>query len=334
MIKKILVFARKSMKLTILVAISIFLIICAVALLFKPIYSVTINGESVGYSKDKSKLQTRINKYMEKGEDENNSNIAFVQVDNLPEYKMCLLKRNIITNDDEIFEKIKQSGVVYYKYYAIIEGEEEKAYVSHFSQAEDIVNKLREKESNNIDQISILEMYDTELKDFAEVDATVAALYQQKVIIEQPTPKKVVTGKVNTSTNISYQKVPLTLNLIKPISGIITSRFGARSSIRVSNHTGLDIGASIGTPIKAAATGTVTFAGYKGSYGYMVVISHSNEVETYYGHCSKLYVTAGQKVNQGDVIAAVGNTGNSTGPHLHLEIRVNGVAYNPQNYLY
>ena len=334
MIKKILVFARKSMKLTILIAISIFLIICAVALLFKPIYSVTINGESVGNSKDKSKLQTRINKYMEKGEDENNSNIAFVQVDNLPEYKMCLLKRNIITNDDEIFEKIKQSGVVYYKYYAIIEGEEEKAYVSQFSQAEDIVNQLREKESNNIDQISILEMYDTELKDFAEVDATVAALYQQKVIIEQPTPKKVAIGKVNTSTNISYQKVPLTLNLIKPISGIITSRFGARSSIRVSNHTGLDIGASIGTPIKAAATGTVTFAGYKGSYGYMVVISHSNEVETYYGHCSKLYVTAGQKVNQGDVIAAVGNTGNSTGPHLHLEIRVNGVAYNPQNYLY
>ena len=143
-----------------------------------------------------------------------------------------------------------------------------------------------------------------------------------------------VTGKVNTSLNISYQKVPLTLNLIKPISGIITSRFGAKSSIRVSNHTGLDIGASIGTPIKAAAAGTVTFSGYKGSYGYMVVISHSDEVETYYGHCSKLYVTAGQKVNQGDVIAAVGNTGNSTGPHLHLEIRVNGVAYNPQNYLY
>ena len=335
MIKQILILARKSMKLTILVAISIFLIICAVALFFKPIYSVTINGEAVGYSKDKSKLQTRINKYMENG-DGNNSNIAFVQVDNLPEYKMCLLKRNIVTNDDEIFEKIKQSGIVYYKYYAIIEGEEEKAYVGEFSQAEEIVNKLREKESDNIDQISILEMYDTEIKDFAEVEATVAALYKQKVIIEQPTPttKKVAVGKVNTSLNISYQKVPITLNLIRPISGIITSRFGARSSIRVSNHTGLDIGATIGTPIKAAASGTVTFAGYKGSYGYMVVISHSNEVETYYGHCSKLYVTAGQKVNQGDVIAAVGNTGNSTGPHLHLEVRVNGVAYNPQNYLY
>lgn len=333
MIKQILIFARKSMKLTILIAISVFLIICAVALFFKPIYSVTINGEAVGYSKDKSKLQARINKYMENGEDENNTNIAFVQIDDLPEYKMCLLKRNIVTNDEEIFENIKQSGVTYYKYYAIIEGEEEKAYVSEFSQAEEIINKLKEKDSNNIEQISILEMYDTELKDFAETEATVAALYHQKEVIVE-TPKKVVTGKVNTSTNISYKKAAITLNLIKPVSGVITSRFGARSSIRVSNHTGLDIGASSGTPIKAAAGGTVTFSGYKGSYGYMVVISHGNGLETYYGHCSKLYATTGQEVNQGEVIAAVGNTGNSTGPHLHLEIRINGVAYNPQNYLY
>ena len=330
MIKHILVFARKSMKLTILIAVSIFLIICAVALFFKPIYAVTINGEAVGYSKDKSKLQARINQYMENGDGEQ-SNIAFVQVDHMPEYKMCLLKRNIVTNDDEIYEKIKQSGVVYYKYYAIMEGEEEKAYLSDFTQAEQIVTKLKEKDSNNIDKISILEMYDIELKEFAEVEATVAALYQQKIV---PVKKVVTTGKVNTSTNISYKKPALNLNLIRPMSGTITSRFGAVSSRRVSRHTGLDIAASTGTKIKACAGGTVTFSGYKGSYGYMVVINHGNGVETYYGHCSKLYVKAGQQVKQGDVIAAVGNTGNSTGPHLHLEIRLNGVAYNPQNYLY
>ena len=91
MIKQILVFARKSIKLTILIAISIFLIICAVALFFKPIYSVTIDGELVGYSGDKSKLQTKINNYMENGEGGENNNIAFVQVNNLPEYKLCLL---------------------------------------------------------------------------------------------------------------------------------------------------------------------------------------------------------------------------------------------------
>ena len=330
MIKQILVFARKSMKLTILIAVSIFLIICAVALFFKPIYAVTINGESVGYSKDKSKLQARINQYMKNGDGEQ-SNIAFVQVDHMPEYKMCLLKRNIVTNDEEIYEKIKQSGVVYYKYYAIMEGEEEKAYLSDFTQAEQIVTKLKEKNSDNIDKITILEMYDIELKEFAEVEATVAALYKQKIV---PVKKVVTTGKVNTSTNISYKKPALNLNLIRPMSGTITSRFGAVSSRRVSRHTGLDIAASTGTKIKACAGGTVTFSGYKGSYGYMIVVNHGNGVETYYGHCSKLYVKAGQQVNQGDVIAAVGNTGNSTGPHLHLEIRLNGVAYNPQNYLY
>ena len=122
--------------------------------------------------------------------------------------------------------------------------------------------------------------------------------------------------------------------MIRPVSGTITSRFGASSRIRVSSHTGLDIATATGTPIKAASSGTVTFSGRKGSYGYMVVISHGNNVQTYYAHCSKLYVSAGQTVTQGQTIAAVGSTGNSTGPHLHLEVRVNGVAYNPQNYVY
>ena len=333
MLKQILVFARKSMKLTILIAVSVFLIICAVALFFKPIYSVTIDGEFVGYSKDKSKLQTRINNYIEYGEEEDNGNVAFVQVNSLPEYKMCLLKRNIVTNDDEIFEKIKQSGVTYYKYYAILEGEQEKAYVADFASAEEIVKQLKEKKSNNMDSISILELYETELFDFSTVEETVASLYVKKV---EPVKKKVIktTGKVNTSLNMSYQKVGLGINLIRPVSGTITSRFGVKSSIRVSNHTGLDIAAPRGTKIKAAAAGTVTFSGFKGSYGYLTVVSHGNGVETYYGHCSKLYYSAGTYVEQGQAIAEVGSTGNSTGNHLHLEIRMNGVAYNPQNYLY
>ena len=120
----------------------------------------------------------------------------------------------------------------------------------------------------------------------------------------------------------------------KPISGTITSRYGVSSSIRKSTHTGLDISATTGTPIKAVAGGTVTCASYTGSYGNLVKIDHGNGVETWYGHTSKMYVKVGQKISSGDVIAAVGSTGNSTGPHLHFEIRVNGVAYNPQNYLY
>lgn len=332
MIKQILVIARKSIKLTILIAVSIFLIICAVALFFKPIYSVTMDGEQIGYSKDKSKLQAQINEYMNNGNGENN--IAFVQIDTtLLEYKLCLLKRNIITNDDEIFEKVKSTGIPYYKYYAILVGDEEKAYVSKFSEAEEIVNQLKEKESTNIDQISILELYETELAEFGSIEETVASLYVKKV--EKPTVAKVkTTGKVNTSRNVSYQKVDIGINLIRPISGTITSRFGSKSSMRSGTHTGLDIAAPRGTSIKAAASGTVTFSGVKGSYGKLIVISHGNGLETYYGHCDKLYVSVGTQVSQGETIAAVGSTGNSSGNHLHLEIRKNGVAYNPQNYVY
>ena len=121
---------------------------------------------------------------------------------------------------------------------------------------------------------------------------------------------------------------------VLPVSGTITSRYGAISSIRSSAHTGLDIACNQGTGIKVVAHGTVTFAAYSGSYGYLVKVSHGNGVETWYGHCSKIYSKVGDEVNAGDVIAAVGSTGNSTGPHLHFEIRINGNTVNPQNYVY
>ena len=76
------------------------------------------------------------------------------------------------------------------------------------------------------------------------------------------------------------------------------------------------------------------YGGYSGGYGYVVKMSHGNGIETYYAHCSELYVSAGEKVEAGDIIAAVGSTGNSTGNHLHFEVRIDGVEVNPQNYLY
>lgn len=329
MLKKVLIHARRSIKLIILISIALLFILGAVASFYKVSYSVNINGEMVGYTDNKSKLQSQINDYIENGE---NENAAFVQVENLPEYNICLLKRDIDSNDDEIFSMIKSDGVTYYRYYAILDNQQEKIYVSNFSDAEAIVSKLKEKKSSNISKITIAEKYETELKEMSTIDNAVSKLYvaPKKVVVA----KKDSPGSVNTSTNVSNNKVNLGISLIKPVSGVISSRFGVRSNIRVSSHTGLDIATSTGTPIVAAASGTVTFSGWKGSYGYLIVITHSNGVQTYYGHCSKLYATTGQKVTQGQTIAAVGSTGNSTGPHLHLEIRVNGVAYNPQNYLY
>lgn len=115
-----------------------------------------------------------------------------------------------------------------------------------------------------------------------------------------------------------------------PTRGTITSRFGYRWG---RNHDGLDIAAPVGTPVKAADGGEVIFAGTSGGYGKMIRIDHGAGFVTYYGHLSKINVKVGEKVYKGQVIGAVGNTGNSTGPHLHFEIRKNGNPVNPSNYL-
>ena len=288
---------------------------------YKPMYSVSFDGDEIGYTENKSELQERINEYIKEGD---SKTVAFVEVESMPEYKMCLLKKGLVANDDEIFDAVISSGVPYYKYYAILENSEEKYYVSNYEECEQILKELKEKNSQNKDSVTYILKYETELKEFTDTATAVAGLYKKA-----PTVKK--NQKIATMKNVDYSKTSIGINLVNPVVGTITSRFGRRSG---GIHTGLDIANSSGTPIKACASGTVIYSGYKGSYGRMIVIDHGNGVQTYYAHCSKLYVSTGTYVNQGQTIASVGSTGNSTGPHLHLEIRVHGVAKNPQNYVY
>lgn len=329
MLKNMVMLLRTWIKFILLIFSGLIIVLSIFVAFYKPIYQVTINEEIIGYSKDKSELQKRINEYMEKGEG-TNRNLAFIQIDNMPDYKLCLLKRGIQTNDEEIYNKVISTGIAYYKYYSILDNNEEKLYIQNFEMAEKIIEKLKEKKSNNINDISILEKYGTELKEFTSEEEAISKLYEAKPVVA--TKPKIT--KTSISRSMSHQKVPINISLIRPISGIITSRFASISSVRNGAHTGLDIAAKKGTPIAAAASGTVTYSGYQGSLGYLIKISHGNGIETYYAHCSALYAKVGQQVNQGDIIAAVGSTGNSTGPHLHLEVRINGVAYNPQNYVY
>lgn len=327
--KKILIHIRTWTKLIALTILASVLVVGAVAFLYKPIYSVYYNGEFIGYTANKAELQDKINYYIENGEEENT---AFVQIDSLPEYKLCLLKKDINPNDEEIYNIVKDNGTAYYRYYAIAEGGEEKLYVASFEEAEKAVDELKNKKSSNINDIAIVEKYEAEMKELVTSEEVISKLY--KAPVKTYTVAKSSSNiKVATGVNSTSKKVALGINLLKPISGTVTSRFGTRWG---RSHKGIDIGAPKGTKIKAAAAGTVVTSsnGYNGGYGNYIVIKHSNGVETAYGHCSALYVKVGQKVSQGEVIAAVGNTGRSYGNHLHFEIRVNGIAQNPQNYLY
>ncbi len=321
--------ARFIVKLTTLIVIAAAIICGVIIYFFKPTYSVSLNGEFIGYTQNKSELQSRINEALQKG---NGGTLAFVQIENMPQYSLCMLKRNVQTNDDEIYEKIVGQGVSYYRYFAVLEGEEEKCYISNFDEAESVIETLKEKESTNADKISIVETYSTQEPEYTSADTCVEELYKAKPVVKKVTRggSGIGVSGMNTSGNV----VSIGISLIRPVnSSILTSRYGPRSR---DNHKGIDIAADYGTNIYAAASGTAYVAayGYNGGYGNYIILDHGNGVQTLYGHCSSLCIEQGQYVEQGQLIAKVGSTGISTGNHLHLEVRVNGVAQDPQNYVY
>ena len=186
----------------------------------------------------------------------------------------------------------------------------------------------------------------TEVK-LASVDDSINQLYVQAKSTSRSAKNARISSAGSTSSTYEQRakivdnsqtgvKTDLGVTLIKPISSgyTITSRFGWRSR---DNHPGLDVAAPKGTAIKAAAGGTVIFAGSGspyGGYGNIVVIQSNSSTAIRYAHCSKIYVRKGEVVEQGQVIAAVGSTGISTGNHLHFEIRYNGKKIDPQKYVY
>ncbi|MCE3287587.1 MAG: Peptidase [Gaiellaceae bacterium] len=123
---------------------------------------------------------------------------------------------------------------------------------------------------------------------------------------------------------------PSAAGLIWPCDGVVVSGFGLRWG---RMHEGIDIGCAYGAPNRAAASGTVIYSGWLGGYGNLVVLDHGNGLSTAYAHGSSLLVGLGQSVSQGEAVSLVGSTGNSSGPHLHFEVRVNGQAVDPLFYL-
>lgn len=115
-----------------------------------------------------------------------------------------------------------------------------------------------------------------------------------------------------------------------PVFGNISSGFGFR---RREFHTGIDIRAGVGTPVRATANGIVSYAGWKGGYGLTVIIRHNFGFSTLYAHLSRLSVGIGKRIERGDIIGYTGTTGYTTGPHLHYEVRVNDRPVNPKDYL-
>ncbi|MBR6720061.1 MAG: peptidoglycan DD-metalloendopeptidase family protein [Clostridia bacterium] len=139
-----------------------------------------------------------------------------------------------------------------------------------------------------------------------------------------------VEARVIRKGEKNYQKGVAVGTFKNPAEGVLTSPFGPRWG---RMHKGIDIAATTGTPMYAADGGEVIYSGWMSGYGYLVQIDHKNGYTTYYAHCSTLHVNVGDKVAKGDLIADMGSTGNSTGPHLHFEIRLDNVPMDPEDYV-
>ena len=330
---KLKYYTKEILKYFNIVIIGIGFIIAIILIKYKPIYKVTISGEEIGYVQNKKEFKESLKTSLI----EENKNVDNIELKSDPEYELKLINRE--TNEEQIASKIEEDAIITYKYYDIALNNETIETVNTIEEAEEIVNQAKNENTEQELDLSILEKY-TQNKDevkVAEIEVAktdvnnkiTETLEKQEAEKQAEEAAKKAKEELDAMPEINGIKIAT-----KPISGTITSRYGESSRLRKSTHTGLDISATTGTDIKAVASGTVTCAKYSGSYGNLVKIDHGNGVETWYGHTSKMYVKVGQEVKVGDVIAAVGSTGNSTGPHLHLEIRINGTHVNPQKYLY
>ena len=312
---------KRTMKLIKIIAIALAIIIAIMLIKFRPAYSVSLNGEDLGYVGDEEEFKNEVNENILTPSE---SNVAFVELDNV-EYTFSLVSRSEV-NEDEVMLALEQSAQNVYRVYEVadLNNEETKIYVNTMEEAEEIVSTLKEQYGEIEPDLVINQIY---LDNADEVNEETIKLAKQELTNS-------LQEELEEKQEIDSRTVNGIYLAVVPVTGRITSRFGAVESIRDHTHKGIDIAATRGTPILATASGTVTFAGWSSGYGYLVKINHGNGVETYYGHCSKLYVSAGDTVEAGKQIAAVGSTGNSTGNHLHFEIRLDGKQVNPQTYVY
>lgn len=210
--------------------------------------------------------------------------------------------------------------------------EEEAALQEEYAELETMQNELIEK------QESVEKLIETKAEEISSLEGEISENAKKLAELAAEAARKQAEKASTYSGGAGASVVSGNGQFTHPCPGYsrISSNFGWREQPLAgasTNHKGIDFAAPTGTAIYAAAGGTVVSSGYSGKAGNRIVINHGNGLQTIYMHCHKLYVQAGEKVSKGQNIAAVGTTGNSTGPHLHFQVNQNGTPQNPLKYL-
>ncbi len=319
-------------KVVLAVLVSALSIVAIVLATYKPVYSVLIDGEFQGYVSSKTKLQDDIETYLQEGDSDK---VGYILLKTRPEYEFDLVKKDVPTKDDEVLQLVKESCDIYYRVYAINVNNKDVCLVESLQDAQTIVDSVNAAQKSYTKKATVMisEKYEKEFNAVTDLKSAandiIKPIKDENAKLVKKVQTYAATKTVPQSVLDALKSQSADLKFGLPVSSyVITSRYGWRRS---GYHTGCDYAAPMGTPIHATEDGVVTCAEWKGNYGYLVKIQHVGGFETYYAHCSRFAVSVGDQVKKGDVIAYVGSTGNSTGPHCHLEIRYDGATIDPES---
>ena len=308
---------------------------------FKFVYMVEMGGVELGLVNDRDKFEKDVKDTLENLEEP----VVSAKLQENPKYSLRLVDKDDIDVDDNyVFAKVEEKIEKTYRYYNIKEDDKLLAKVSTKEERDNLLKELEEGK-----QVKDLKVEEEETKEYYIISYDEAKQLASTNVdnIENEKRSKLAKEKIEKRNTNIVKNIRKGGTVSASSSSNASAMLGSLSfrrplnSSRVSagylgypGHRGIDFPSPQGTPVMAAESGTVTTVMYSNkSYGNRVIIDHGNGISTLYGHNSTIGVSLGQKVSKGQTIAGVGSTGNSTGNHVHFEIRINGKPINPTSYV-
>lgn len=300
--------------------------------MYKPAVRAYLNGEFVGYFSSEQQFDEVYNDLVtEKQSIDPN---VKVYLENEPSFEQSYIRESVLS-EQNIYTNLRAKVKTEFTIYDVAVNDKVEMTFNTQDEANKYSENLKKEvsklkvdvKSEKVEQLgemTTLERADNILKDIVDRNKPV---YTPKATVT--TKKTATTTNATASANIANQ-ASIQGGIWPTTSHYVSSYYGWRWG---TIHSGTDIAGKAGDAIYAYKSGLVTFSGWGGDYGYLLKVDHGNGLSTWYGHCSKLLVSAGAEISQGQTIALMGSTGNSTGNHLHFEVRINGVHVNSFPYI-
>jgi len=311
---------------TLILALICCSVIITVLNTYKPAVKTYVNGKFIGYFTSEQNFDEVYNSLVT--EKQNIDSNVKVYLESEPTFETSYIKNQLLLEQNLYTNLRSELKTEYIIYNVAVDGETKMTFSSkdeaniYAEKLKSEVSKLKvevkEEKKSELENITTIERADAILKDIVDRNKPVE------------TPKYTYRYNANvTAPTIGPNSVAATGKGVWPT---VERRINCHY-MGYAGHTGIDIGGAVGTAIYAYRSGTVTFSGWGSGYGKYIKINHGDGMVTYYAHCSELLVSAGEKVKEGQIICKIGMTGYTTGPHLHFEIRLNGVPVNPYPYI-